>query len=302
MEGLYHILITTGKRNFQKKFNILRPPVNTMNKAPYSPQKKTYEETLFTREPDFPELSKNFLDSNAWTTLDNVETRKRRSTRSGFSKGTDILSHSQTKSSQNDPWGDERTTRTRTTSKAERSKRAIESYDLEEEDGEQSDDDGSSPVANEGEYKEQEGIDFYDECQKPHVSTFHSLRKYTMRLSTIREETFEEQPTSMIQDATTLKDLNKLRSKQKSRKLMSQVLVRQASEKFGIVSPRSKPRTFGSKGLNSNSFDHGESASAIAYQSELNLEGKINSPTCCKWDMSAYGDRRVNQSESCSMF
>jgi hypothetical protein len=139
----------------------------------------------------------------------------------------------------------------------------------------------------EEEIETEENAHHYKDTRKVHVSKFKSFQKRSTHLSTIKEESYEEGYTSMLQDGGTLRRLSARKSRQKSRKFLSTVLMKQSSERTEL-SPTSRGRMSVQKeAFESFSF-------ADPNKIELSLDGKANTPVCCQFQGS--------RAESCNVF
>lgn len=176
--------------------------------------------------------------------------------------------------------------------------------------------------------KEEEGDFYEDEEKKPHVLRYQSLGKIQARLSTVKEETFEEGLTSivMLPDQIFSKSLSSRVKSKSGVGLVSLVLLKNKSEmieKRTSISPINGNIKMVSSREGTVSFDSPEETKVDikpeppleynlppfdfpAYETppELVIESKAakSSSFCCRLEQVEHGHRSRANNESCNIF
>ena len=178
--------------------------------------------------------------------------------------------------------------------------------------------------------KEEEGDFYEDEEKKPHVLRYQSLGRIQARLSTVKEETFEEGLTSIVMFPDQIGLSKSLSGRVKSKSgvgLVSLVLLKNKSEmieKRTSISPINGNLKMVSSREGTVSFDSPEETKVeikpeppieyhlppldyTAYETppELVIESKStkSSSFCCRLEQVEHGsDARANNNESCNIF
>ena len=337
-------------RNFILSLLIsLRPPINTISLLPFSQSKKNTDEAPGTNNNSHTDIenTKN-ITNDEWNSVDNIDAKRSRN-RERIKSSVDWSAHgrnpkhSRTKT----------TTPTITIHKDIQEEDYIENGSKNSDRGDRTGRFGETPnnkkTISVSKYRDQEESDSEEsleeedyitrDSKKPHVENYQSLRKITLRLSTVKEETFEEGMTSLIMNQDPIIHSRSFTSGQhKTRKsnqgLLSLGLLKNKTDLMdrGERSPPnsrarmlfSRDRTESHDGTETEntktifkpeiviedkleqSFEGNfefplETRQPILQVQPLKMESSVIDSFCCRWNNSPRG-KRIRHSESCNIF